>query len=141
MLQDADDFLGTGWAFPPTFDRATAAVRMSSDDLNIQQNLWVLLSTRLGERLMLASYGTPVWWEVFDALTSSWAKSVQTQIATAILDWEPRIDVRSIVVQQLDASEGRFAIAIDYVIRSTNSRSNLVYPFYKQEGTIPPAPI
>jgi len=141
MWQANDDFLGRGWMFPPTFDRVEASVCMSSDEVNIQQNLWVLLSTRLEERLMLASYGTPIWSEVFDALTSTWAKSVQTQVATAILDWEPRVDVQSVLVQQLDAGEGRFSIAIEYVVRSTNSRSNLVYPFYKQEGTIPPAPI
>jgi len=26
-------------------------------------------------------------------------------------------------------------IAIDYIVRATNSRTNVVFPFYKEEGT------
>ena len=135
------DFLGTGWAFPPAFDRGSASVVMSSDELNIRQSLWVLLSTRLTERLMLATYGTKLWDEVFDSFDSLTARSIQSQIATAILDWEPRIDVTAIRVDMVDAASGRLAVQVDFVIRSTNSRSNLVYPFYILEGTLPPAPI
>jgi hypothetical protein len=34
-------------------------------------------------------------------------------------------------------SVGILDIEINYAIRTTNARSNLVYPFYLQEGTIP----
>jgi phage baseplate assembly protein W len=141
MAVDPNDFLGTGWSFPPAFDRYDASAAMSSDVDNIRQCLWVLLSTRLGERLMLATYGTGIWSKVFDGLTNALAKSLESEVANAILNWEPRIDVESIAVGNSDPTDGTLSIVIDFVVRRTNTRGNLVYPFYIQEGTLPPAPI
>ena len=131
------DFLGTGWTFPPTFDRHSASVLMSSDVRNIRQSLWVLFSTSLGERIMLATYGTNLRSKVFDSLTETLANDIKSMIVKAILDWEPRIDVIQIMVQEIAPLEGRLAISIDFTVRRTNVRSNLVYPFYLQEGTVP----
>jgi phage baseplate assembly protein W len=55
-------------------------------------------------------------------------------IRTAILYFEPRIILEDVtLVPQL--KEGRIDIHIDYIIARTNTRSNYVYPFYKQEGS------
>jgi hypothetical protein len=134
----SSDFLGTGWTFPPRFDRHSASVVMSSDIRNIKQSLWVLFSTSLGERIMLATYGTNLRSKVFDSLTETLANDIRSVIAKAILDWEPRIDVLTIAVQELAPLQGRLGIAVDFVVRKTNVRSNLVYPFYLQEATLPP---
>lgn len=135
------DFLGTGWSFPPTFNRHSAAVVMTSDETNIKQSLWVLLSTSLGERIMLATYGTNLRARLFDSLTETLANEIKSMIAKAILDWEPRIDVLSITVEELAPLQGRVLILIDFVIRRTNVRSNLVYPYYLTEATLaPPVP-
>jgi phage baseplate assembly protein W len=135
------DFLGTGWTFPPTFDRDRGEVILSSDLANIKQSLWILLSTRLGERIMLSTYGADIWPLVFSGLTTTLANEIKWLIGKAILDWEPRIDVRDITVETMATTQGRLAITIDFVVRQTNARSNLVYPFYREEGTLPPAPI
>ena len=132
------DFLGTGWTFPPTFDRSHATVIMSSDVANIKQSLWVLFSTSQGERLMLATYGTLLRMKVFDALTETMANDIKSLIAKAILDWEPRIDVISIDIQLLSPLSGELAIKIDFIVRQTNSRSNMVYPFYLTQATLAP---
>jgi phage baseplate assembly protein W len=134
------DFLGTGWTFPPTFNRHNASIMMSSDVRNIKQSLWVLFSTSLGERIMLATYGTNLRSKVFDSLTETLANDIRSIILKAILDWEPRIDVIQITVQEVSPLEGRLAISIDFVVRRTNVRSNLVYPFYLNEATfaVPP---
>ncbi|AWK89877.1 GPW/gp25 family protein [Azospirillum thermophilum] len=132
------DFLGTGWSFPPIFNRHSATVVMSSDVRNIKECLWVLLSTSLGERIMLATYGTNLRYRVFDSLTETLINEIKSDLTKAIIDWEPRIDVRSISVQEEAPLEGRVAILIDFVVRSTNVRSNLVYPFYLTEATLPP---
>ncbi len=133
-------FLGTGWSFPPSFARNTASVVMVSDVEDIKQCLWILFSTNLSERVMLASYGSSLWKKVFAALTTTMANEVRDLIAKAILIWEPRIDVERIGVDQLDPEHGILAISIDFVVRQTNVRSNLVYPFYLQEATLPPPP-
>ena len=130
------DFLGTGWTFPPTFDRNTAAVRMSSDELNIRQCLWVLFSTDIGERIMQATYGSSLGLRVFDDLTTTVINAICSNIRKAVLDWEPRIDVLTIDITEMASGDGRLTISIDYLVRRTNSRSNLVFPFYLSEATL-----
>jgi hypothetical protein len=138
--QTSQSFLGTGWAFPPTFNRHGASVVMSRDVRNIKESLWILFSTNLGERIMLASYGASLWSKVFDSLTTTLANDIRSLIAKAILVWEPRIDVERITVEQLVPAEGKLTIIVEFIVRATNTRSNLVYPFYLQEATLPPPP-
>jgi phage baseplate assembly protein W len=132
------NFLGTGWTFPPTFSRQNATVVMSSDIANIKQCLWVLFSTNMGERIMLATYGTGLRLKVFDSLTETLANDIRSLIEKAILDWEPRIDVLRVDVDEVDPLYGELAISVDFVVRRTNARSNLVYPFYLGEATLAP---
>lgn len=136
----ASHFLGTGWTFPPTFSRMRDAVEMSSDDANIKQCLRVLFGTAIGERLMLDAYGSNLRLRVFDALTAAVENEIRTAVQKAILNWEPRIDVISIDIVEQAPLAGRLSISIDYLVRKTNSRSNLVYPFYLTEATtaLPP---
>ena len=134
-------FLGTGWTFPPTFDRNSASVVMSSDIANINECLWVLFGTNLGERIMLATYGSGLNLKVFASLTEKLINDIRSLIAQAILDWEPRIDVLRVDVQEVAPLNGELAISIDFVVRKTNARSNMVYPFYLNEATHAPPPL
>ena len=136
----AEAFLGRGWSFPPTFDRPGATVNMAAGEQDIRKSLWILLSTSLGERVMLASYGCDLMSKVFSTLTTTTANEICALVAKAILDWEPRITVETIDVTELDASLGWINIQIGYVVRQTNTRSNLVYPFCGLEATLPPVP-
>lgn len=134
-------FLGTGWTFPPTFDRRSASVVMSSDLANIKQCLWVLFSTSLGERIMLATYGTGLRLKVFASLTETLANELRSLVEKAILDWEPRIDVLRVDVGETPL-QGELNISVEFVVRKTNARSNIVYPFYLSgEATLAPPPL
>jgi phage baseplate assembly protein W len=134
-------FLGTGWSFPPTFMRAAGAVVMVSDDKDIRESLWILFSTSLGERVMLPQYGCQLWRMVFRAINTTLTTELKDMIAQAILMWEPRITVDTISVTPDDTLNGLLRIEVGYTIRKTNVRSNLVYPFFTQEMTIPPLPV
>ena len=136
MNDDRARFQGTGWAFPPAFDRLRSTVCMSSAETNIKQCLWVLLSTTIGERLMLGGYGTDLNTRVFDALTSTMANDIRTSLIQAILRWEPRIDVTAIDLGELAPLDGKLTISIDFIVRQTNARNNLVFPFYLNEATL-----
>ena len=46
-------FLGTGWSFPPEFRLDQKDAKMISDEEDIESSLNILLSTRLGERVMV----------------------------------------------------------------------------------------
>jgi phage baseplate assembly protein W len=137
MATPEQSILGTGWSFPPTFSRETLSIDMVSDEKDIHQSLWVLFSTALGERVMLPEYGTQIWQMVFRALNTTLITQLADLVSQAILYWEPRIEVIDISVTPDASQDGRVLIMVDYVVRRTNTRSNLVYPFYLNEATIP----
>ncbi|RIH65345.1 hypothetical protein D1164_09450 [Mariniphaga sediminis] len=127
-------FLGRGWSFPPEFNREAKAVKMLEDEADIKSSLQILLSTRLGERVMVPGYGCNLDELLFNPLNLTLKTYVIDLIRTAILYYEPRIDVNKINIDPTDELNGVLLINIDYTIRATNSRMNMVYPFYKEEG-------
>ncbi len=127
-------FLGRGWSFPATFTRGDNGVTMVEDEEDIRQSLEILLSTIKGERIMRPDYGANVEDMVFEPLSVSFAKRMSNKIEKAILFHEPRIKTEDVDFMQ-DTENGIVQIRIDYTIIATNSRRNLVYPFYKNEGT------
>ena len=129
-------FLGTGWSFPPTFKTSLGGqVEMTSDEVDIDQSLEILLSTALGERVMLPEYGTNLERLLFEPLNTTTITYMRKLLTRAILKYEPRIEVEQIDLEGSNSLEGLVNIRIDYRVRTTNSRSNYVYPFYKAEGT------
>ena len=128
-------FLGTGWSFPPKFNKKSKRVEMISDVEDIKSSLEILLSTRLGERIMVPNYGCNLDDLVFENLDKTFETFITEIIRIAILYHEPRIDLESIEYQADNANEGVLLIVINYKIRATNSRENFVFPFYKNEGT------
>lgn len=137
MSRPDKSFLGTGWSFPPTFSRQSYSVEMVSDERDIRQSLWVLFSTAVGERIMLPEYGSRIWEMLFRNITTTLTTQLEDFVRTAILYWEPRIDVDAVFVQPSSSVAGLVLITVNYTIRRTNSRNNLVFPFYLLEKTIP----
>lgn len=135
MAKMHQSFLGIGWAFPPQFDKSNGKTRMLKDEEDIQSSLEILLSTRQGERVMLQDYGCDLHELVFEPLTTTFKTYITDLIRTAILYYEPRIEVEKIDLNDTGELEGRILITITYKVRATNSRFNFVYPFYKNEGT------
>jgi len=138
MKNPEQSILGTGWSFPPTFSRADYSVDMASDELDIRQSLNVLFSTSPGERVMVPAYGCEIWQLVFQAVNSVFKTEAAEAIRMAVLYWEPRIDVTEIGIEPSAEADGLVLITVAYVVRRTNARNNLVYPFYIGEGTLVP---
>jgi phage baseplate assembly protein W len=128
--------LGTGWSFPPTFSRAAASVAMVSDETDVRQALWNLFSTAPGERVMLPEYGCALWRLVFRSVNTAFKTEAAAAVRQAVLHWEPRIDVDAVTVEADPAVAGLVVVTLSYTLRRTNSRGNLVFPFYPQEGTL-----
>lgn len=134
-METEQDFLGVGWSFPPEFKKSTKAVTMLTDESDIKSSLEILLSTKIGERIMQPKYGCNMDELLFNPLNRTLKTFVSELIKTAILYHEPRIDVEKIDITQGDDLSGELLVLIDFKVRATNSRINMVYPFYKQEGT------
>ena len=128
-------FLGTGWGFPPEFNDTINGVVMASDELDIEESLYILLTTRLGERVMVPKYGCNLEEQLFRPMNLTVKTEIQDLVTTAILYHEPRIDAEKIVVDDSNQLEGELLIDITYKVRATNSRKNFVFPFYKKEAT------
>jgi len=135
MSQEDIAFLGTGWSFPPEFRRGTDDTSMSSGEKDIEESLKILLSTQLGERIMIPEYGCDLTDLIFSPLDLTLKTFVSDLIRTAILYHEPRINVEKINIDTINEIEGELVLEVDYVIRATNSRRNIVFPFYRNEGT------
>lgn len=134
-MDNKKSFLGIGWGFPPEFSEDLNQVVMISEEEDIKSSLEILLTTRLGERVLLPNYGCNLQDLLFEKLDRTLITYARELIETAILYHEPRIDVIKIDVSETDPLEGQLIIKIEYRIRATNSRTNVVFPFYKGEGT------
>ena len=135
MITPPHHFLGRGWGFPPTFDRASGTVDMLEGVADIQSSLHVLLTTMVGERLMQPRYGCNLEEMIFESLDTTLRTQLTDKIETAILYFEPRIDLERVFLNTTRELEGVLLIEVDYRVRTTNSRFNFVFPFYKTEGT------
>ncbi|UZO81759.1 GPW/gp25 family protein [Aquimarina sp. ERC-38] len=134
-MENKKSFLGIGWSFPPEFSKKSNRVKMISDEEDIKSSLEILLSTRLGERIMFPDYGCNLDELLFESLNRTLITYVSELIRTAILYHEPRIDVDLINITESDTLQGELFIKVDYTVRTTNSRNNVVFPFYLEEGT------
>lgn len=130
-------FLGVGWGFPPQFQRQAGQteVKMVAEEEDIRESLMILLSTRPGERIMQPAYGCGLHSMVFETVNETTVTEIRDLIERAILFYEPRINLEAVEVEMEDVYEGRLDIRLDYTVRQTNTRSNMVYPFYFLEGT------
>lgn len=128
-------FLGTGWGFPPEFNKRSGTVRMSSAEEDINESLRILMATIPMERVMQPAYGCGLKLMVFENINESTLTLIRDEIQRAVLFFEPRVTLENIEFDESQAYEGELKIKLNYIVRTTNSRSNLVYPFYFLEGT------
>ena len=130
-------FLGVGWSFPPEFHRHgdRLILKRVAEEEDIKESLTILLSTRPGERIMQPSYGCGLHGMVFENINESSITEITDLIERAVLFFEPRINLEGIEVDADNVYAGRIDIHLTYTIRRTNTRSNMVYPFYFIEGS------
>ena len=129
------DYLGRGWSWPPEFVLKPPHVDMLEDEADVASSLRILLSTIPGERVMQPLYGCNLSELVFESLDTRIKTLMADKVESAILYYEPRVTLESVVFDESNEMEGVVLINVVYRVKTTNSRFNFVYPFYKQEGT------
>jgi hypothetical protein len=122
-------FLGTGWRFPIRPDASGGLGYVDGDD-NVEQSLGILLQCALGERLMRPDFGTEAPRLVFAPGSRQFLGLLETSVRDAIINWEPRVDVDSIDAEADPVEPARVTVLIAYTVRQTNTRKNLVFPYY-----------
>ena len=132
-IQDANAFLGTGWGFPLQFSDQGKNLNMVSGPENVHKSVWIILNTQLGERVMQEDFGAGLNKLHFEPIRSRLVNDLRRIIKNALLLHEPRISLDQVGISDARSEEGILLIQLQYTVKSTNSRFNLVYPFYVNE--------
>jgi len=125
-----NDLLGRGWNFPIDLDDGGQIELVPDGEEGIRQSIWTILGTSPGERLMRPDFGCGIHDMVFGVNNAATANAVAGAVREALAVWEPRIDVLDVYAAADPSRPNLLVIEVNYRVRSTNSRFNLVYPFY-----------
>jgi phage baseplate assembly protein W len=129
----AKDFLGLGWRFPVNVD-SKGKIIVSSYEEDIQEAIRIIVGTSKGERIMRPDFGCGIFDYVFAPLDTSTIGLIESSVREALVMWEPRIELENVNVSHDITEAEKLLITIDYRVRTTNNRFNLVYPFYLSEN-------
>lgn len=127
------EFLGVGWKFPIRVN-ARGGLSLSRHEQDIEEAVWIILSTAKGERVMEPDFGCGIHDYVFAPNNPATRGSISYEIHKALAEFEPRIEVESVRVESFLEAANRLLIHVDYRVRSNNARRNMVYPFYLMEA-------
>lgn len=128
-----DEFIGRGWGFPLRTD-ATGGIALVSREREIEEAIRIILGTSPGERPMRPEFGCRINEYVFAPADSATATALTAEVIASLKLWEPRIEVQDVTVSFDARDQTCLYIDIRYVIRRTNDRRNLVFPFYVIPG-------
>lgn len=122
-------FLGVGVGFPV---RLTSEQTLESAiyEEDIRQAIRIILGTNPGDRLMRPDFGAGLNQFVFEPVNTATMAQAKTRVEEALIDWEPRIVIDEVKVSADPSERNTLLIEVQYRVRATDSRQNLVYPFY-----------
>jgi phage baseplate assembly protein W len=103
---------------------------MAEYDEAVRQSIWMILGTAPGERLMRPDFGCGIHNLMFAPNSAGTIGQAVNDVRRSLIEWEPRIDVLEVVVVPDETQPNLLLIQLNYRVRTTNNRFNLVYPFY-----------
>jgi hypothetical protein len=127
------DFIGKGLKFPIKVD-SRGRLATSQGIERLEDAIWLIVRTSLNERVMRPTFGAGANDFVFQPNSPAIRAGLATAVRSALLKWEPRIDVDAVAVDPVADDPSRVTVTISYTVRTTNELFNMVYPFYLQEG-------
>jgi len=128
------EFLGKGWGFPVERDESKERFAVAEYEESVRQAIRIILSTPLGERVMRPDFGCAIHELVFAPNSAATQGLAEHYVSEALLLWEPRIEVLDVKAVASGEQDEALLIGINYRVRLTDSRFNLVYPFYLNRG-------
>jgi Bacteriophage baseplate protein W len=127
------DFLGTGLRFPLQVT-PQGRIALSSADRRVEESIYLILGTKVGERVMMPDFGCAIHDLVFAPNNASTRTRAIDAVRRALVLFEPRIDVLQVSADTAPAEPNLLLLRIDYRLRSSNAINNLVYPFFLLES-------
>ncbi len=127
-MTETADFLGKGWKYPVICQNGKIIPSKGKD--SIVESIKLILGTSKGERIMRPDFGCEINDLVFEVNNTATSTLVAYHVEEALVKWEPRIEVLDVDATPNEDDPSQLIITIDYEIKSSNSKANLVYPFY-----------
>ncbi|MCB0075860.1 MAG: GPW/gp25 family protein [Anaerolineales bacterium] len=124
------DFLGRGWAFPPTTD-GRGGIQLLGGEAMIEQAIRIILSTPVGERVMRPTFGSRLHELLFAPANAESFGLAEMFVEDALRFWEPRIELLRVEATRHPEQENVMQIEISYRVRASHNERSLVYPFYQ----------
>lgn len=128
-MSDPSDFIGRGIAFPLRVDQS-GSIATSTGVEDIESSMRMILTTAPGERLMRPEFGCRIWELLFEPINANTLGLMGEAVRESLARWEPRATVTDIRLDPSSHDSGQVLINVEYTVRTTNDRRNLVYPFY-----------
>ena len=125
----AQEFLGKGMKFPPKINPATGRFEVSSGAESVKESVYLILMTQKTERWIRPEFGSSLMEYTFIDVNPTLLNLMAREISSDLLRQEPRIGNVDIDIDG-NSKPGCLIIYINYTIRDTNVRDNLVFPFY-----------
>src|SRR4051812_3625919 len=113
------EIIGSGLAFPLQVD-ARGALALATGEEDIEQAMGLILSTAIGERPMRPEFGCEIHDHLFDSIDAGAVTKMTAAVRTALLKWEPRVEIERVEPDLRDVGEGMLSFTISYVVRATN---------------------
>jgi Bacteriophage baseplate protein W len=127
------NFIGAGWSFPPKPD-GRGGIALVSDHEKIEQAIWIILSTPIGQRVMRPTFGSRLNELVFAPSTPETLGLAELYVKEALEFWEPRIEVLEVGAEPDPEHLNVMMIHVHYRVKGTYDERSLVYPFYQIPG-------
>lgn len=122
------DFLGVGLGFPLKVEDGKMTWSQYED--SIKESIMLILGTSIGERIMRPDFGCGLHDLTFSTNDTSTASFAIFHVEEALKKWEPRIELIKVDANADEQESNRLNLSIEYRVISSNTRYNLVYPFY-----------
>jgi phage baseplate assembly protein W len=123
------DVIGRGWAFPLGVN-SRGGIALAEGDEEIRQAILLIVRTRLGGRVMRPAFGCRIWELLFAPNNAATWTLAEHHVTEALGMWEPRIEVDAVHAGPDPDDPAMMLVEIEYHLRATHDRRNLVYPFY-----------
>lgn len=122
-------FLGAGMSFPPRIDPGTGRFAVSAGARSVKESVYLILMTNRGERWLEPDFGSRMMSYTFMDASHTVLKMLSDELREMLLRQEPRIGDVEVSITPEDR-KGTLLVDIGYTIAASNSRENLVFPFY-----------
>ena len=128
------EYLGEGMKFPPQINKATGRFMTVSEEQSVRQSIYLILMTQRGERPLRENFGSNLMDYTFMDMSLTRINMMIRSLKDQILNQEPRIEDLKITPSE-DSGNGRIIFDIEYTVAASNTRDNLVFPFYLNQET------